>query len=135
MLGFSGSDAQKVDDLFNDTVHLNEEGIYYLAALSYAIVNQRSPEGAAIPASIQNSTGVVLQQLAWQYARQYRSHFRPKIMASCQQILADQICPRYFNFTGRPGDIQACVDWANNTGFSPAPFIWPDPDLVVWPDP
>lgn len=133
--GFSGSDAQKVDDLFSDTVHLNEEAVYYLAALSYAIVNKRSPEGAAIPAAVQNNTGLVLQQLAWQYAQQYRNNYQPKTMAGCQQIMADQICPRYFNFTNRPGDISACVDWVNNTGFSPAPFIWPDSNLVVWPDP
>lgn len=133
--GFSGSDAQKVDDLFSDNVHLNETGIYYLAALSYAIVNKRSPEGADIPATIQNSTGVVLQQLAWQYAQQYRSNFRPKSMASCQQIMSEQVCPRYFTFTNRPEQTAACVDWMNNTGFSPAPFIWPDPNLVIWPDP
>lgn len=133
--GFTGSDVQKVDDLFSDTVHLNESGIYYLAALSYAIVNMRSPEGATIPASIQNSTGVVLQQLAWQYAQQYRSTFRPKTMAGCQQIMADQVCPRYFTFTNRPEQTAACVDWMNGTGFSPAPFIWPDPNLVIWPDP
>jgi len=133
--GFSGSDTQKVNDLFSDTVHLNEAGVYYLAALSYAIVNQRSPEGADIPAIIQNSTGVVLQQLAWQYAQQYRSNYRPKSMASCQQIMADQVCPRYFNFTDRPGEGTYCAVWINGDSFSPAPFIWPDPNLVVWPDP
>ena len=133
--GFTGTDEQKIDDLFSDTVHLNQAGVYYLAAVSFAIVNKRSPEAANIPAAIPNNMGVVLQQLAWQYAQQYLSNYRPKTMGSCSQIMVDQICPAYFTFTDRPGDIPACVSWMNNTGFSDNPFIWPDPNLVVWPDP
>jgi len=133
--GFSGTDAQKIDDLFSDNVHLNEAGVYYMAAISFAVVNKRSPEGAAIPAVIANNTAVVLQQLAWQYAQEYLANYRPKTMASCRQIMVNQICPRYFNFTGNSEQIGACVDWMNNTGFSSNPFNWPDPDLVVWPDP
>ncbi|WP_154224400.1 hypothetical protein [Marinicella rhabdoformis] len=133
--GFSGSDAQRVDDLFNDTVHLNHEGIYYLSALSFAIINKQSPVGATIPASIQNDTGLALQQLAWQYAEQYLAEYRSKTMSACRQIMINEGCDRYFSFTNRPDQINSCVDWMSNTGFSTNPFNWPDPNLVTWPDP
>lgn len=133
--GFTGTDAQKIDDLFSDTVHLNEAGVYYLAALSFAIINKRSPEGADMPAIIPNNTGLVLQQLAWQYASQYMSNHRPKNMASCRQIMIDEGCDRYFNFTNRPDQVSSCVSWMDNSGFSTNPFNWPDPNLIIWPDP
>lgn len=133
--GFTGTDMEKIDDLFNDTVHLNVEGIYYVAAVSFAIVNKRSPEGADLPAEISHTTGTVLQQLAWQYAQQYLANYRPKTMNTCSQIMSDQICSRYFNFTNRPEQVQSCIDWMSDTGFTPNPFKWPDPNLITWPDP
>lgn len=114
---------------------INEAGIYYLAAFSLAIVNRRSPVGAVIPAAIENNIGVNLQQLAWQYVAQYLARFRPKSMANCRQIMVDQICPRYFTITDRTGDIPDCVDWMNNTSFSPNSFNCPDPNLIVCPEP
>lgn len=133
--GFTGTDAERIDDLFNDTVHLNQAGIYYVAAVSFAVVNKRSPEGASIPVGVSAATGEVLQQLAWQYAQQYLDNYRPKSMNQCSQMMVDQMCSRYFTFTDRTEQIQACEDWMNNTGFSSNPFRWPDPDLVTWPDP
>lgn len=133
--GFSGTDDEKIDDLFNDHVHLNIEGIYYVAAVSFAVVNKRSPEGASLPTEISPATGIVLQQLAWQYSQQYLSSYRPKSMSTCSQIMAEQVCSRYFKFTNRPEQVQSCIDWMSDTGFSPNPFRWPDPDLITWPDP
>lgn len=133
--GFTGTAAQKVDALFNDNVHLNHEGIYYVAALSFAIINRRTPEGATIPAIINNSTGVALQQIAWENAQRHLTEYKPKSMGTCRQMMVDQICNRYYTFRGQPTQINACQNWMNNTGFSYNPFNWPDPDLIVWPDP
>ena len=133
--GFSGTDQQKIDDLFNDNVHLNEAGVYFVAAFSFAILEKRSPEGGFIPASIPAATGTALQQIAWLNAQRYLQEFRPLDMGTCRTTMVNQLCARYFNFTDRPDQVASCQDWMNNTGFSTNPFNWPDPNLVVWPDP
>lgn len=133
--GFTGTDQQKVDALFNDNVHLNEPGIYYVAAFSFAMLTKSSPEGGYIPASIATNMGTAMQQIAWQNAQIYRAQYRPVGMGQCRSELVGELCSRYFTFQNRPEQIQSCQDWMNNTGFSYNPFNWPDPDLLVWPDP
>jgi hypothetical protein len=133
--GFTGTDLEKIDDLFNDTVHLNEAGIYYVAAFSFAILEKRSPEGGFIPAAVPAATATALQHIAWLNAERYRQAYRPIDMNTCSNTLVNQLCARYFNFTDRPEQVSSCQNWMSNSGLTYNPFNWPDPDLVVWPDP
>lgn len=133
--GFTGTDAEKIDDLFDDNVHLNIEGIYFVAAFSYAIINRNSPEGAAIPSGISTATGTALQQIAWQNAASYLATQQTKTMAQCQTVIRDQLCSEFYTFIGDPSKISACQSWVNGTSVFYTPFVWPDPDLVSWPDP
>lgn len=133
--GFSGTNTQKVDDLFNDNVHLNIEGIYFVAAFSYAIINRSSPEGAAIPAGISTATGTALQQIAWQNATSYLANYQAKTMAQCKTVIRDQLCSEFYTFRGEPHKISGCQTWADGSGGSSSPFVWPDPNWISWPNP
>lgn len=133
--GFEGTPAERVDALFSDQVHLNPVGVYYLSAFSFAIINRESPQGAWAPGDLSADTTYVLQQIAANFAQIYLTNYRPPSMADCRTHMVNDLCARYFNFTNRPDQIQSCEFWMNNTGFSHNPFNWPDPNLVVWPDP
>ena len=134
--GFTGSDAQKIDLLFDDNNHLNTEGIFYVAAISYASLFNQSPEGAQIPANINPTTGEELLQIAWQSVQQYQTNFTTKTMPQCRTIIENELCSQYYNFVGRPEQINSCQTWiSNNSTWQINPFNWPDPDLITWPDP
>ena len=134
--GFIGTDLEKIDQLFDDNVHLNAEGVFYMAAVSYASVYGLSPVGAAIPAEINTATGEDLLQIAWENVNDYRQNYQVKTMAQCRDVMANQVCGSYYDFQGRPEQINSCIQGMNNTStFLYNPFNWPDPDLVVWPSP
>lgn len=134
--GFTGTDLEKIDQLFFDNVHLNREGIFYMAAVSYVSIYGNSPVGATIPAEINTATGEDLLQIAWENVNNYRQNYQVKTMAQCRDIIENQICDSYYNFTGRPEQINTCYTWINNTStWQYNPFNWPDVDLVVWDSP
>jgi hypothetical protein len=134
--GFTGTDLEKIDQLFNDNVHLNAEGIFYMAAVSYVSIYGTSPVGATIPVGINTATGEDLLQIAWENVNNYRQGYQVKSMAQCRDVMANQVCDSYYNFQGRPEQINSCIQGMNNTSnFLVNPFNWPDPDLIVWPAP
>ena len=134
--GFSGTDIAKIDQLFDDNVHLNREGIFYVAAVSYAAIFQASPVGTPIPADINQATGEALLQIAWENVNLYLTNYTPKTMTQCRVIIENQICDSYYNFTNRPEQIANCKIWiSNNSTWQTNPFNWPDSDLVTWGDP
>ncbi len=131
--GFVGSNASKINQLFDDDVHLNAEGIFYMAAVSYATIFNESPVGAQIPPEIDVSTGQALLQIAWENVSQYRNNYDQKTMAQCRAVIENQICASYYNFTNRPTQIANCQTWiANNSSWQINPFNWPDPNLIQW---
>lgn len=73
--GFTGTDLEKIDLLFNDNVHLNAEGVFYMAAVSYVSVYGTSSVGATIPAEINTTTGEDLLQIAWENVNSYRQNY------------------------------------------------------------
>jgi len=134
--GFTGTDLEKIDLLFNDNVHLNKEGVFYMAAVSYVSIYGVSPVGASIPVEIDNATGQDLLQIAWENVNAYRQNYQAKTMAQCRQIIETQICDSYYTYTGRPDVIASCQTWINNTAVGQYnPFNWPDNNLIVWPSP
>ncbi len=134
--GFNGSDLQKIDQLFDDNVHLNTEGIFYMAAVSYVSLYGNSPTGVSIPVGINPATGADLLQVAWEVVNNYQQNYTTKTMSQCRNLFATQICSSYYNFDGRPGEVAGCEDWmSTNTNNYYNPFNWPDAGLIVWPDP
>jgi hypothetical protein len=134
--GFTGTDLEKVDQLFNDNVHLNVEGIFYMAAVSYVSIYGISPVGATIPAEINTATGEALLQIAWENVNNYRQNYQVKTMAQCRDVMVNQVCASYYNIQGIPEQTNICIEGMNNTStFLYNPFNWPDPDLIVWPAP
>ncbi len=134
--GFTGTDLDKIDQLFDDNVHLNAEGVFYMAAVSYVSIYGTSPVGATIPVGINTATGENLLQIAWENVNNYRQNYQVKTMAACRDVMANQVCDSYYNFQGRPEQINSCIQRMNNTStFLYNPFNWPDADLVVWPAP
>ncbi len=134
--GFTGTNLEKIDLLFDDNVHLNNEGIFYMAAVSYVSIYGTSPVGASIPAGINTSTGANLLQIAWESVNNYRQNYVVKTMNQCRNLFATQICSSYYTFDGRPGEVAGCENWmSTNTNNYYNHFNWPDPGLIVWPDP
>lgn len=133
--GFTGSDTNKMDQLFHDDVHLNAEGIFYMAAVSYASLMKGSPEGTAIPVEIDNNTGQALLQIAWEAVSEYDANFTAPTMNECRSLHETQICSSYWNMHDDPSRIAFCESWATNNSFAYNPFNWPDQNLFVWPDP
>lgn len=133
--GFSGTDTEKMDLLFSDNVHLNNEAIFFMAAVSYASLIKNSPEGITIPAEIAPDTGLALLQTAWQSVRDYQTNFTAPTMSQCRSHIETQLCSSYFNIHDRSDLISFCQAWITGNNFLYNPFHWPDPDLIVWPDP
>jgi len=133
--GFTGTDTNKMDLLFNDNVHLNTEGIFFMSAVSYASLLKSSPEGISVPAEIDANTGQALLQIAWEVVSAYQNDFTAPTMSECRNIHETQICSSYWNIHDDPSRIAFCQSWASNNSFAYNPFNWPDPDLIVWPDP
>ncbi len=133
--GFTGTDVEKLDQLFSDDVHLNTEGVFYMAAVSYASLLNSSPEGLLIPAEIAPDTGQALLQIAWEAVHQYQTSFSAPTMSECRNIHVTEVCSSYWNIHDQPEKIPFCQSWANNNSFAYNPFNWPDADLIIWPDP
>lgn len=133
--GFSGTDAQKMDLLFNDDVHLNDEAIFYMAAVSYASLMKNSPEGIIIPPEIATDTGLALLEIAWESINEYDVNFTVPTMGQCRNIIETQLCSSYWNIHDQPENTSFCQDWITDNNFAYNPFHWPDPNLIIWPDP
>lgn len=95
------SPAARVRLLFSDTVHLSDVGRYYIALVHYAVLFGRSPEGAAVPASISPETGRYMQTLAWQHAVAYGDRANAaarRDMSDCRALMQEKVCPAYAEF-------------------------------------
>jgi len=133
--GFVGTDFEKLDLLFNDNVHLNIEGVFYMSAVTYATLLGKSPVGADIPAGISNDTGQALLQIAWDSVQNYQSNFTAPSMTACRNIIETQLCPSYWSIHDQTENTAFCQAWITDDNFLYNPFHWPDPNLLEWPDP
>lgn len=96
--------GERVRLLFSDNVHMSEAGHYFMALVHYAVLFGRSPEGAAIPASLAPETGQYMQKLAWDYIASYGRRANGdarRDMATCRALMQDQVCPAYAAFQAR----------------------------------
>ena len=100
----SKTPGQRVRLLFSDNVHMSEAGHYYLALVHYVALFGRSPEGAAVPASLTPETGRYMQELAWEYVSSYGERANAgarRNMATCRALMQEQICPAYAAFQAK----------------------------------
>jgi hypothetical protein len=96
--------GERVRLLFSDNVHLSEAGRYFIALVHYAVLFGRTPEGAAIPASLAPETGRYMQRLAWQYSASYGQRANAaarRDMATCRALMQSQICLAYAVFQAK----------------------------------
>jgi hypothetical protein len=106
------SPGERVRLLFSDNVHMSDVGRYFIALVHYAVLFGRSPEGAAIPASLAPETGRYMQTLAWQYAVSYGQRANAaarRDMATCRALVQNQVCPAYAAFQGKGMPILATL--------------------------
>ncbi len=97
--GISTSDvAATVDRLFRDTVHLTDTGSYYIALVSYAFINQRSPVGAWSPPDVGAATAQALQTLAWDFYTRYEQHNVPLTLPECSARIRDSFAAQFWEF-------------------------------------
>lgn len=137
--GIAGTTSQKMDLIFNDNVHLTPLGVYYAALVTYAAVFRDSPVGAAVPQGVAAEPAADLQQLAWDFVRDYYTapEFGPHTMDECRAFISGQVCASFWTLLGNPGNIAGCeghfADPDAQNGQNP--FRWPDPGLMPWPPP
>ncbi len=135
--GIQGSTQQKLDAIFNDNVHLTPLGVYYAALVTYAAVFRSSPVGAAVPDGVPMAPAADLQAIAWDYVRAY--YLNPEAsqhtMEACRDVVANQVCGSFWTLLGNPNNIQGCQNHFSQPNNDGNPFKWPDPNLMVWPDP
>lgn len=106
-----------IDRLFSDDVHLTPLGQYYMAAVVYATLWERSPVGAQAPEGLTPALARTLQQEAWNYVEAYRAT-RPSIeAAACRQQLREGFITQHWSyvrdtvFTRESGRVVAYARW------------------------
>jgi hypothetical protein len=137
--GIAGSTPERMSALFNDNVHLTPLGVYFAALVTHAAVFRDSPVGAAVPQGVDPAPAADLQKIAWDFVRDYYTTpgAGQHTMEECRAFVSNTVCASFWTLKNDPGKIANCQSHfqdanANNGG---NPFKWPDPDLMVWPDP
>jgi hypothetical protein len=135
--GISGSTNQKLDAIFSDNVHMTHLGAYFLSLVTYAAVFRDSPVGAAVPNGVSAEPAADLQAIAWSFVSAYYNQEAPgeRTMDACRTFISENVCPTFWTILGEPQQIQPCQMSYKDAGQSQNPFRWPDPMLMLWPDP
>jgi len=103
-----GSTTETLNRLFSDNVHLTDLGWYYISLVTYAMVYQRSPVGAAPPAGVSQQTATALQNIAAQFVTTYQANQRTLSPTECRDYMVNTFCAAYHNFRNEAGQIQGC---------------------------
>jgi hypothetical protein len=109
---------ETMNRLFTDDVHLTPLGHYYMAAVAYATMWQRSPVGAEVPSSLEATAARTLQQQAWTFVSEWRAKHRAPSFAACRDHLRQSFIGQHWsyvrdtNWRREDGALQAYVRWA-----------------------
>ncbi len=137
--GLGGTQAERLDALFTDNVHLTELGVYFMAAVHFAALYADTPQGAPGPVGVHPDTVADLHAIAWEVIRDYYAAPEPgaRTMAECRALLATQLCSPFWTRVGQPQNVGSCVNFFSQTTPAPNgnPFIWPDPHFEPLPAP
>jgi len=129
--GLSGTQAEILDEVFTDNVHLHRPAIYLSAAVHYAFAYDDSPVGAAAPAGLSAALADEIQRLAWEVYTTYdRSKSTQTNLSSCRQIVSTQHCPQFWTRIGRPDMVGSCDYWSVSDVFR-----WPNAGFQALPAP
>jgi hypothetical protein len=111
--GVTGATVREtMNRLFADDVHLTPLGHYYMASVVYAVMWARSPEGAAVPTSLDEIAARNLQREAWTFVTAWRSRRVTVDAAACRDALKSDFIGRHWGYVrdtswtrehGRPG--------------------------------
>lgn len=130
--GISGTTLEKMNMIFDDTVHLTSLGVYYMSLVTYSAVYAKAPSGITPPAGsgISSSQATQLQSMAWNFASNYYTQANPGVrdMDYCRTYVPQQVCVSMWTVKAETGQIPACQNYF--TGNS-TPFRWPDPNFVL----
>lgn len=127
----SGSTRARLDAFFSDDVHLNRDGVFYVAALSYAIMFGESPAGISMPQGVSAIAGPALAQIAWEHVQTYQNTYTTwPTHAQCNALIDSTICETHFALQQAPSQVQSCKNWA--TGANPPFKGWPDAAFDAW---
>jgi len=94
--GITGaSNAETLDRLFHDNVHLKPLGAYYAALVVYAVVFERSPAGAWVPEGVSPQQASALQRVAAEATARNRTGPRPLSPEACKTALRGPFVGEY----------------------------------------
>jgi len=135
--GIKGSTQEKLDVIFQDNVHMTYTGYYYISLVTYSAIYQSSPVGADVLADVNTETGKALQQIAWNFIKNYYSQPEPgtHTMEECRTQMVEKVAPSFAIMKEEPHKLE---HWKATFGDAKSkynPFRWPDPDLKVYPAP
>lgn len=118
--GMTGTAEDKLNQIFNDNVHLTSVGMYYVALVTYSAVFKKSPINTWAPSGISQTLSQSLQNIAWNYIRAYYNQPSPGIrtMAQCRES-STLYCQSYWTLEGNPSNIQGCINHYSNETASP----------------
>lgn len=120
--GVSSGQADPLDVVFTDDVHLTALGAFVAAAATYSSVFSSSPAGVDPPADIDAAAAKVAADVAWEVVSSYLRTARAaslRSMEECRTLLAT-LCPDYMAMRER--DDTECSVWPQADG----PLGWPD---------
>jgi hypothetical protein len=90
--------AERVGALFEDRVHLNDLGRFFLGAVHYAALFHESPQGAALPPNVAPELGAEMLRLAWEHVSAYSQHAAAaseRGLDVCADYTAKVLCPLF----------------------------------------
>ncbi len=135
--GITGTTPQKLDMIFSDNVHTTSLGMYYLGLVTYASIFRGSPVGAAVPAGVSAEPATDMQKIAWDFVSAYYGQPAPgeHTMEECRSHISQNVCASFWTLRNTPDKIGSCQSNYANASSAQNPFRWPDPQMMLWPDP
>jgi hypothetical protein len=108
---------ETMNRLFADDVHLTPLGHYYMAAVVYATMWQRSPVGAEVPSPLDAAVARTLQHEAWTFVGEWRAQPRTPSFAACRDHLRQ-------SFIGQHWSYVRDTSWSREDGTVSAWWRW-----------
>lgn len=133
LAGVSGANTtETVNRIFRDAVHMTDLGMYYLAAVTYAAVYERSPVGAAAPSGISSTQARSLQETAWAFVSNFYANQAAPDLASCRAAVATNFCPVYWSYRNQPGNAAGCTSTFSAQTSSNPLYYSASSDAAYW---
>lgn len=135
--GITGTTEEKLNILFQDNVHMTAAGSYFVSLVTYSAVFRSPSMGGEVPAGINTDTAKDLQNIAWNYIKQYYTtpDAGKHSMEECRAYIASTVCPSFWLEQKKPNKTSECQANFSDPNAEENPFRWPDPKLKLYPKP